>query len=49
MLGSRHKYITVVLLLVSVTALSVSENCLLLRGIFLVFGNVRCGCFIANY
>lgn len=49
MLGSRYKYITVVLLLVSVTASSVSENCLLLRWIFLVFGNVRCGCFIANY
>ena len=49
MLGPRCKYITVALVLVSVTASSVSENYLLLRLTFLVFDNVCCGCFIANY
>ena len=49
MLGPRCKYITVALVLVSVTASSVSENYLLLRLTFLVFDNVWCGCFIANY
>ena len=49
MLGLRCKYITVALVLVSVTASSVSENYLMLRLTFLVFDNVCCGCFIANY
>ena len=42
MLGPRCKYITVALVLVSVTASSVSENYLLLRLTFLVFDNVCC-------
>ena len=49
MSGPRCKYITVALVLVSVTASSVSENYLLLRLTFLVFDNVCCGCFIENY
>ena len=49
MLGLRCKYIIVALVLVSVTASSVSENYLLLRLPFLVFGNVCCEFFIANY
>ena len=49
MLGLRCKYITVALVLVSVMASSVSENYLMLRLTFLVFDNVCCGCFIANY